>query len=51
MSDDCSFGDTRRASEYMRGDIRMAAEDRFLTEDGDFWARTAENKQCLPQLF
>jgi hypothetical protein len=29
MSGVCSFGDTRRASEYMGGDIRLSAEDRL----------------------
>jgi hypothetical protein len=51
MSDVCSFGDTSRAS----GNIIVVSDCQLTTvyfaQDGDLWARTAESKQRLPQLF
>jgi hypothetical protein len=51
ISDVSSFGVKSRTSENIGGDIRMPAEDRLSTEDGEFRSRTAESKQRLPQLF
>jgi hypothetical protein len=48
-SDVFGFGDTRSSSENMRGDIRLPAEDRLSTLNGNFRERTAESKQLLSQ--
>jgi len=51
MSDVCSFGDTSRASESMIGVSDCQLTTVYFTQDGYLWARTAECKQRLPQLF